>query len=204
MEDRAEDRKRAAKQDFLFRPLRDCSLQEGSLQEGSLRERFDFREIRPDEADQAAMIEQICFEPDEACTEVMMRDRVQAAPELFLVAVDREKGGIAGFLNGIATDEGEFRDAFFSDASLHRPEGKNVVLLGLDVLPQYRRQGLARELMSRYLHREAKRGRELVLLTCAEDKIEMYEKMGFQNKGISPSAWGGGQWYDMVYLLKMN
>ena len=204
MEDRAEDRKRAAKQDFLFRPLRDCSLQEGSLQEGSLRERFDFREIRPDEADQAAMIEQICFEPDEACTEVMMRDRVQAAPELFLVAVDREKGSIAGFLNGIATDEGEFRDAFFSDASLHRPEGKNVVLLGLDVLPQYRRQGLARELMSRYLHREAKRGRELVLLTCAEDKIEMYEKMGFQNKGISPSAWGGGQWYDMVYLLKMD
>lgn len=204
MEDRAEDRRRAAKQDFLFRPLRDCSLQEGSLQEGSLRERFDFREIRPDEADQAAMIEQICFEPDEACTEVMMRDRVQAAPELFLVAVDREKGSIAGFLNGIATDEGEFRDAFFSDASLHRPEGKNVMLLGLDVLPQYRRQGLARELMSRYLHREAKRGRELVLLTCAEDKIEMYEKMGFQNKGISPSAWGGGQWYDMVYLLKMD
>ena len=194
MEDRAEDRKRAAKQDFLFRPLRDCSLQEG----------FDFREIRPDEADQAAMIEQICFEPDEACTEVMMRDRVQAAPELFLVAVDREKGSIAGFLNGIATDEGEFRDAFFSDASLHRPEGKNVMLLGLDVLPQYRRQGLARELMSRYLHREAKRGRELVLLTCAEDKIEMYEKMGFQNKGISPSAWGGGQWYDMVYMLKMD
>ncbi len=204
MEDRAEDRRRAAKQDFLFRPLRDCSLQEGSLQEGSLRERFDFREIRPDEADQAAMIEQICFEPDEACTEVMMRDRVQAAPELFLVAVDREKGSIAGFLNGIATDEGEFRDAFFSDASLHRPEGKNVMLLGLDVLPQYRRQGLARELMSRYLHREAKRGRELVLLTCAEDKIEMYEKMGFQNKGISPSAWGGGQWYDMVYMLKMD
>ncbi len=199
MEDRAEDRRRAAKQDFLFRPLRDCSLQEGSLQE-----RFDFREIRLDEADQAAMIEQICFEPDEACTEVMMQDRVQAAPELFLVAVDREKGSIAGFLNGIATDEGEFRDAFFSDASLHRPEGKNVVLLGLDVLPQYRRQGLARELMSRYLHREAKRGRELVLLTCAEDKIEMYEKMGFQNKGISPSAWGGGQWYDMVYLLKMD
>ncbi len=194
MEDRAEDRRRAAKQDFLFRPLRDCSLQE----------RFDFREIRPDEADQAAMIEQICFEPDEACTEVMMRDRVQAAPELFLVAVDREKGSIAGFLNGIATDEGEFRDAFFSDASLHRPEGKNVMLLGLDVLPQYRRQGLARELMSRYLHREAKRGRELVLLTCAEDKIEMYEKMGFQNKGISPSAWGGGQWYDMVYMLKMD
>lgn len=199
MEDRAEDRRRAAKQDFLFHPLRDCSLQEGSL-----RERFDFREIRPDEADQAAMIEQICFEPDEACTEVMMQDRVQAAPELFLVAVDREKGSTAGFLNGIATDEGEFRDAFFSDASLHRPEGKNVVLLGLDVLPQYRRQGLARELMSRYLHREAKRGRELVLLTCAEDKIEMYEKMGFQNKGISPSAWGGGQWYDMVYLLKMD
>ena len=63
-------------------------------------------------------------------------------------------GKIAGFLNGIATDETAFRDEFFKDASLHRPDGKHVMLLGLDVLPEYRGQGLAREIMRRYLERE--------------------------------------------------
>ena len=56
-----------------------------------LSEKFEFREIRPDEAEQAAKIEQICFPPNEACTEKMMRERVAAVPDLFLVAVDKEK-----------------------------------------------------------------------------------------------------------------
>ena len=33
-------------------------------------------------------------------------------------------------------------DEFFTDISQHKPNGKNVMLLGLDVLPQYRGQGL--------------------------------------------------------------
>ena len=54
--------------------------------------------------------------------------------ELFLVAVDKETGKIAGFLNEIATDESCFGDGFFTDATLHNPKGKNIMLLGLDVL----------------------------------------------------------------------
>ena len=56
---------------------------------------------------------------------------------------------MAGFLNGLATDDEILKDEFFTDASLHNPEGKNVMLLGLDVLPEYRSQGLARELVRR-------------------------------------------------------
>ena len=67
-----------------------------------------------------------------------MIERIAAAPELFLVAIDKETGKIAGFLNGIATDEYYFRDEFFTDASLHNPGGRNIMLLGLDVLPEYR------------------------------------------------------------------
>lgn len=69
-----------------------------------------------------------------------MSERIKAVPELFLVAIDRENGKIAGFLNGIATEEEFFRDEFFTDATLNNPEGKNVMLLGLDVLPEYRGQ----------------------------------------------------------------
>ena len=78
---------------------------------------------------------------------------MEHAPELFLVAVDKETGTIAGFLNGLATDEEAFRDEFFTDITVHNPEGKNIMLLGLDVLPEYRGQGLAREIVYQYLQR---------------------------------------------------
>ena len=87
-----------------------------------LAERFEFRDIRPEEGDQAAQIELICFPPNEACTEAMMKERAEKVSDLFFVAADRSTGKIAGFLNGIATDERAFRDEFFRDASLHQPE----------------------------------------------------------------------------------
>lgn len=163
-----------------------------------LNERFEFRSICPEEADQAVMIEQMCFPPNEACSEAMMRERATAVPDLFLAAVDRETGKIAGFLNGIATNEETFRDEFFTDAGLHDPEGENVMLLGLDVLPQYRGQGLAREIVRQYKCRELQRGRKMLILTCLSSKVEMYEKMGFHNRGVSGSSWGGEQWYEMT------
>lgn len=42
-----------------------------------LNEQFDFRCIRPEEADQSAAIEQICFPPHEMCSERTMRERVE-------------------------------------------------------------------------------------------------------------------------------
>lgn len=173
------------------------------LQEAEkLHERFEFRYIRPEEGDQAAQIEQVCFPPNEACTEKMMKDRAAAAPEMFLVAADRQRGVLAGFLCGLATEEARFRDEFFYDNTLYHPEGKNVILLGLNVLPEYRGQGLARELMQDYLQREKERGRKRAILTCLADKIPMYEKMGFTNHGLSKSVWGGVPWYEMSCDLK--
>lgn len=169
----------------------------------ALNERFVLRNILPEEAEQAAQIEQICFPPNEACSKPRIMERVAAAPELFLVAVDQETGKLAGFLNGIATDEAVFRDEFFTDIKLHKPDGKNVMLLGLDVLPAYRGQGLAREIMFQYLRREWDKRRKKVALTCLQSKVKMYTKMGYQNAGISQSTWGGEQWYDMVHVLNI-
>lgn len=167
-----------------------------------LSSRFTFRNIHPNEADQTVLIEQICFPPNEACSERMMRERVAAAPDLFLVAVDNETGKIAGFLNGLATDETEFKDEFFTDVKKHNPTGANIMLLGLDVLPEYRGQGLASEIMFRYCIREQKKGRKQLILTCLEEKVKMYEKMGYRNYGIANSSWGGEKWYEMCYDLK--
>lgn len=127
-------------------------------------ERFEFRNIKQDEAEEAAEIERICFPPNEACSKKHMKDRVAGIADLFLVAIDKENGKMAGFLNGLATDDEILKDEFFTDASLHNPEGKNVMLLGLDVLPEYRSQGLARELVRRYLEREWGRGKKRLSL----------------------------------------
>lgn len=178
-------------------------LKEYGFADKDLNERFEFRTIHSDEADQAAAIEQICFPPNEACSEQMMKERIAMAPELFLTAVDKESGRLAGFLNGLSTDECSFRDEFFTDAALHKQDGCNIMLLGLDVLPEYRKQGLAKELMYQYLRREYEKNRRMVILTCLKSRIKMYEKMGFQNHGIADSCWGDEQWYEMGYVLNL-
>ena len=166
-----------------------------------LNEHYEFRSILPDEAGQTAEIERICFPPNEACSERHMKERIAKAPELFLVAVDKKTGKLAGFLNGLSTDEYSFRDEFFTDANLYNPDGKNIMLLGLDVLPEYRKQGLGRELVFQYLRREQENGRRMMLLTCLESKVKMYEKMGFTDNGIADSTWGGEQWHEMGYVI---
>ena len=155
---------------------------------------FLFRTIRQEEADQAVEIETICFPPNEACKREHMIPRIAAAADFFWVAEDTSTGRIAGFINGIATDETAFRDKFFTDASLHRPNGKNVMILGLDVLPEYRRRGLARELVRSFAERN--RGKRLVL-TCLENLVPMYQKFGFRDLGESASVWGGERWHEM-------
>lgn len=166
-------------------------------------EKFEFRNIKQSETEQAVAIEQICFPPNEACSRENMTERISAAQELFLVAVDKETGMIAGFLNGIATDEYCFRDEFFTDAGLHNPEVKNIMLLGLDVLPEYRKQGLGRELVYQYLRREREKCRHEVVLTCLKSKVKMYKKFGFIERGISNSSWGGEEWYEMSCTLNL-
>ncbi len=166
-----------------------------------ISERFKLRTIKSEETEQAVKIEQICFPPNEACSEKNMKSRIEVAADLFVVAVDNETGKVAGFLNGIATNEAVFRDEFFTDASLHNPDGKNIMLLGLDVLPEYRSQGLAHEIVRYYMERERDRGRKMAVLTCLCEKVKFYEKMGFEDKGISASVWGGEEWHEMTYEL---
>lgn len=105
-------------------------------------------------------------------------------------------------MNGISTSEDSFRDEFFTDASLYEPEGKNVMLLGLDVLTKYRGQGLARELVRQYRRRERDNGRSTLILTCLEEKVEMYQRFGFFDHGMANSTWGGEQWHEMAMEME--
>lgn len=162
---------------------------------------IEYRNAKDTEADEVAELEQICFPPNEACSVAHMKERMAAAGEMFLVAVDQRAGRLAGVLNGIATDEKKFRDVFFTNASLHQSKGECVMILGLAVRPEYRGKGVARELMRRFLERERMRGRKRVILTCLEDKVAMYRKMGFEDLGMADSEWGGEKWHEMCVDL---
>ena len=47
----------------------------------------------------------------------------------------------------------------------------------------------------------AKTGRKQLVLTCLEDKVCMYRKMGFHDRGMANSTWGGEAWHEMVMDL---
>ncbi len=166
-----------------------------------LDEQFLFRWIRPEEGEEAGKIEQICFPPNEACSMENMKKRAQHVSETFLVAEDRQTGRLAGFINGLATNEKVFRDEFFKDHTIHDPKGHTIMILGLDVLPEYRGRGLARAIVEEYAERGRQAGRERLVLTCLPEKIAMYEKFGFQDLGVSASEWGGEAWHEMDLML---
>lgn len=179
-------------------------LEEHAVPNKELQEKYEFRNIRTDEWEQAAQIESICFPPNEACTPEHIKERVLKASELFLVAVDKKTGKLAGFLNGLSTKEQSFRDEFFTDINLYDKEGKNIMLLGLDILPEHRKQGLAREIVFEYFRRERAKGRNMVALTCLDSRVEMYEKFGFADLGLANSTWGGEEWHEMTYVIRMD
>ena len=132
----------------------------------------------------------------------MMKARVETMPDQFVVAVDRGSGRIAGFVDGLAEDREHLRDEIFTDVTLHDPAAKTSFIMGLNVLPQYRGQGLARELVRLYCLWEQAKGRRRVVLTCLEGKIGMYRKMGFADLGASQSEWGGDSWHEMDRVLE--
>mgnify|MGYP000727292266 FL=1 len=57
---------------------------------------------------QAASVERVCFPPNEACTEEMMKQRALKIRELFFVAVDRKSGEVAGFFEWSGNGRGLF------------------------------------------------------------------------------------------------
>ena len=150
-------------------------------------EYYELRQVCPDDAEEATGIEAICFPPSEACTLPIMKERIQYAARSFLVAMDRETGKMVGFINALCTDEESLRDELFTDISLHNPNGKNVMICSVAVLPQYQGRGIAREMVRELLLEQRKLGKKCAILTCVPGKVKMYKKFGFMDRGESQS-----------------
>ena len=157
------------------------------------------RAVCLEDLDRITEIEAICFPAAEAATRESFQDRIAAIPESFLVA--EVNGLIIGFINGCATNSSVIYDELFHSAAGHMVDGKNLAVFGLDVIPEYRKQGVAVQLMKQFIQVARSSGKEKVILTCKERLVHYYEAFGFENNGISNSAHGGSTWFDMTLVL---
>lgn len=157
------------------------------------------REVRLEDLDRVAEIEAVCFPATEAALRESFKERIAAFPESFFVA--EADGILIGFINGCATNSSVIYDELFHSTRHHIPAGKNLTVFGLDVIPEYRRQGIAAQLMNHFIQTAKNTGRRNVILTCKDRLVHYYESFGYVNNGISRSTHGGSQWFDMTLVL---
>lgn len=154
------------------------------------------RKAVPQDLAALKIIEDACFPEAEAATLESLHERLQLFPESFLVA--EANGELVGFVNGAVIDEPIIRDAHYHDAALHNPDGAYQSVFGLDVIPAFRRKGIAGKLLMGLISAARQAGRKGLTLCCKEEKIPYYEKFGLVNSGRSESTHGNAVWYDMI------
>ena len=158
------------------------------------------RFAKKEDVERIAQIELECFPIAEAASGETLEKRYEAFGENFLVA---EKDGVViGFINGCTTDKPELGDELYHDPKLHKPEGGYQTVFGLDVLPEYRRQGIAEKLLNGLINLSKERGKKGMILTCKDHLVHYYSKFGFKHLGVSASAHGGAKWNDMYLELE--
>lgn len=157
---------------------------------------INIRYVTAEDLDQVAAVEAACFPAAEAAGRESFKRRIETFPECFFVAVHDSR--IIGFINGCATDERTIRDEMFEDSGLHKKDGIYQSIFGLDVLEEYRGQGVAAKLMEHMIQDAEAKGRRGLILTCKDRLIHYYSKFGYENLGGSASVHGGAVWYDML------
>lgn len=159
----------------------------------------NIRQVQSEDLDRITEIEAICFPSAEAASRESFQQRIAAFPESFLIA--EANGIIIGFINGCVTNSAVIYDELFYNTKHHIPNGQNLSVFGLDVLPEYRRQGIAAHLMNSFIHLAKQTGKSSVILTCKAGLVHYYESFGYINNGLSASSHGGAKWYDMTLSL---
>ena len=75
------------------------------------------RKGKPEDVNEIAALEAVCFPPKEAADRETFAKRLHAYPNHFVLA--EENGKIIGVVNGPVTDEEDLTDEMYSDTSFH-------------------------------------------------------------------------------------
>ena len=110
-------------------------------------------------------------------------------------------GQVVGFVNSGSTNKDDLSDETLKDLIGHQPEGKNIVIFSLAVLPPFQRQGIARTLMHRFIETAKRLKKDNILLICQAALLPYYRQYGFIHRGESSSTHGGLHWQEMCLPL---
>ena len=141
-------------------------------------------------------VEAACFPAAEAATEANFAKRLAVYPNHFWLMED-DNGTLVSFVNGLVTDEPHLRDEMYADAYFHDENGAWQMIFGVNTLPEYRRLGLAEQVLRQVIADAKAQGRKGCVLTCKDKLLHYYGKLGFVNEGVSQSTHGGVVWYEM-------
>ena len=140
-------------------------------------------------------IEALSFSAEQAAKIEAFRYRLNKFPQWFFKAeID---GKIVGLVNGSSSDHKFITDDLYLADGEFDEDGDNLLIYGLAVHPDYRKKGVAHELLLHILCVAKARGKKRASLTCKESLIGFYESFGFRNHGVSESVIGDVISYDM-------
>jgi len=96
---------------------------------------YTIRMVEPDDLTACHTIEARCFPPSEAAWTTSLQARINTYPEGFLVA--ERDGTIVGQVNSGSTHKNDISDEEFKQLIGHDPDGENIVIFSLSVLPEF-------------------------------------------------------------------
>ena len=140
-------------------------------------------------------VEAECFPPTEAATREELAERLKYYADHFWMMFDGDK--LIAFVDGFVTDEEDLTDEMYAKAQLHNESGAWQMIFGVNTLPEYRKQGLAGQLLRRAIADAKAQGRRGLVLTCKDRLVHYYAGFGFVSEGVSGSTHGGVVWYQM-------
>lgn len=154
------------------------------------------RTAKMSDVEQIAAVESACFPPAEAATRAEFEQRVRVYGEHFWLMFDGER--LVSFVDGFVTNERDLRDEMYENAAMHDEAGQWQMIFGVNTLPEYRRRGLAEQLLRRAVSDARQQGRRGLVLTCKDKLVHYYARLGFVSEGVSDkSVHGGATWYQM-------
>lgn len=156
---------------------------------------MDIRTATMADLEAVAAVERACFPAAEAATAEQFAERLKYYGEHFWLLF--LEGELISFVDGFVTDEKDLTDEMYERAELHDKNGAWQMIFGVNTVPEYRRQGYAELLLRRAIEDARKQGRKGLVLTCKQELVHYYAKLGFMDEGVSASVHGNVVWYQM-------
>ncbi|AOH53032.1 histone acetyltransferase [Peribacillus muralis] len=157
---------------------------------------LSLRNVQATDLEQLLSIENEGFSMEEAATKKAFVDRIKLISDTFIVA--EKEGKILGYINGPIIDLPYITDDLFEEIKENPKTGGYQSILGLAVSKKARNLGIAKTLLEKMESLVDENDRKGITLTCKQELVPFYEKLGFVSHGLSESQHGGASWFNLV------